>query len=62
MANISNKDYNKLSKKKSPPSTKIKDFIAVRGKLEENSFVKDIEQERERTKETAAKWIQKLTT
>ncbi|MBR2379997.1 MAG: DUF4954 family protein, partial [Paraprevotella sp.] len=42
--------------------TKIKDFIAVRGKLEENSFVKDIEQERERTKETAAKWIQKLTT
>ena len=27
MANISNKDYNKLSKKKSPPSTKIKDFI-----------------------------------
>lgn len=27
MANISNKEYNKLSKKKSPPSTKIKDFI-----------------------------------
>ena len=27
MANISNKDYNKLSKKKAPPSTKIKDFI-----------------------------------
>lgn len=39
----------------------IKDFIAVRGKVGDNTFVKGIEREKERTKDTATKWIKKLT-